>query len=249
MHRHDRAPTAKPPVPLPPARRRNAPGLDAVLALQRSAGNGATARMLQRDWNEWNPMNPRSKTREGLSGAKAGGPSAAVFLAANIERAQRLSAGFPGPVCGPGDALRHCIWAALTGIDCLSYGGTLGEARAVLNNHERVWGGFENLESQMDQHNNEAGLAIADRSMPNRDEPPPYDPHGEMARPGPGEEEVQRMAMAALASGQLLILRLEDAQAELIPSDGWMALDERMWTDERRKQTGSDQPDDPPYPP
>lgn len=184
--------------------------------------------LIQRfDWGMF--TNPRSPLREALSGAFHGSATAVLAAASYRQEADRRQGGLgiPGGLNGPADALRHCYWASLITREVmtspqftspLEY-GTEDDARGFLLNHEDVWGGRQNIESQMDQHNNEVGINI-----------------------GSGAATFQRMAVAgralsqdqifaqcfgALNNGLLLML---NAQCHLTPTRNWRTMPASTWT-------------------
>ena len=169
-----------------------------VLALQRAIGNRATSALLragglavQRDAPGWaNPSQSVSPT----VGVLAQGAQAAMFdpwIAAyafgeaetlaqqNVHRhlgdrdlPPRHSVEPGSARVGPGNALRHCTWAAAVGFRALrrrppasphDRAEVIDTARSVLLSHEpRVPPGWTRpADSQVDIHNNEEGLAIA----------------------------------------------------------------------------------------
>lgn len=68
---------------------------------------------------------------------------------------------------GPGDALRHCTWAALTALETFFNVAppyrTRDQVRNVLLAHEDAVSGRGPIDSRMDQHNNEVGISLAEQ--------------------------------------------------------------------------------------
>lgn len=93
---------------------------------------------------------------------------------------------------GPADALRHAYLAALVTRDC-----GYNTALQVLTAHE-MDSNFGSLASQMDLHNNAAGMAIG------------------MRKPGASDLDLGMAVMEAFLHGQLLVL--DKRQNRLVPT-------------------------------
>lgn len=204
----------------------------AMLALQRNAGNRAVSHLVTSLGTQ--PTLQRDSFGDYITQAALaiwrGGPSLALAALQHKAAASENSVQYVGHGyhLGPGDALRHCGWAALVMSSAIAYelqdrAEALGQVRntesvirsarvkasGVLMAHEDI-GDRKAADSVMDQHNNESGMELA----------------AEGFRAG-GASGLNEQALLAAARGALDAGRLKmfhPITGELISTGGWRAF-------------------------
>jgi hypothetical protein len=204
--------TAPPAAVLPPAQAR-------LLALQRGAGNAAVARtMLARE--------TAGQMAEQGARALAGGGMSLALTAYVVKNKAWTNAwehtGGVGNHLGPTDACRHCGWSAMIMLAALGedrysllpsvFGTPAEQTWKVVMAHEHAVGGAGTKDSKMDQHNNRAGIDMAQRLFN-------------------GNKDVTRDEIAAAARQELDRggLVLFDKGGTMISSANWRAMDRDTW--------------------
>jgi hypothetical protein len=123
---------------------------------------------------------------------------------------------------GPTDACRHCGWAAMIMLAALGedrysllpsiFGSPAEQTWKVVMAHEHAVGGAGTKDSKMDQHNNKAGMDMAQRL---------FNANKDVSR-----DEIAMAARQELDSGALVLF---DKGGNMISSAGWQAMDKDTW--------------------